>query len=723
MGASKNTNNGHGGSGNVQSGVGTTSQCRDDDPSPPLPPDGGWGWVVVFASFMSNVIVDGVCFSFGMLYFHFLKHYDEPGSKIMWAGSLLTGGYFLMGPIASALMNRFGCRRVTMAGSIIASVGFFGAAFAPDGNLLILFYGGVAGLGFGLIYLPSVVIVGYYFEKRRAFATGIALCGSGVGTLVFAPLTDKLLNYYGLLGALLMISAIVLNCLVCGSLFRPLSTYQPDRQSYRKERDIPKNRIHRGSIFTKIMEDKERQRTISQGSLDGCIITRDNQLIKASSNTMNKLLHQENLANLYMRKYIHRNGGLTGSGTKMHTQKNGQSGLAFCTRRGTEPSLSNGAALQASAGLNGQSVSGIYEPGATGSLPTTRSSCCDIHSTPSSADDSGCMSESASMVPVVQVDRTSWASEGGESISPTTDSTDISSAVSGDIENLRRDLARPMYRRDILYSGSMHHVTQFETSPTVRTYVRSTTSVPEDGSASCWDYCPYSEPVTNVFREMLDPCLFKSYTFILLSISSIATMLALFVPYVFIVQMAVRMDVPEQSASFLISMIGLCNVFGRILVGLIADRPWANALCINNIALIIAGVATMMAPLCQSFGHLVLYACVFGLSIAAFAALRSIVVVELLGLDRLTNAYGLLLLFQGVAQIVGSPVAALFSDPEGASVDTAFYLSGALILFSGLICLPLRCVSNAERRKNGESIYDKNGEREYCQVDSYVAAV
>jgi hypothetical protein len=28
------------------------------------------------------------------------------------------------------------------------------------------------GIGFGLIYLPAVVCVGYYFESKRAFATG-----------------------------------------------------------------------------------------------------------------------------------------------------------------------------------------------------------------------------------------------------------------------------------------------------------------------------------------------------------------------------------------------------------------------------------------------------------------------------------------------------------------------------------------------------------------------
>lgn len=42
---------------------------------------------------------------------------------------------------------------------------------------------------------------------------------------------------------------------------------------------------------------------------------------------------------------------------------------------------------------------------------------------------------------------------------------------------------------------------------------------------------------------------------------------------------------------------------------------------------------------------------------AVFASLRSILVVDLLGLEKLTNAFGLLLLFQGVAAAVGAPLA------------------------------------------------------------------
>jgi len=42
---------------------------------------------------------------------------------------------------------------------------------------------------------------------------------------------------------------------------------------------------------------------------------------------------------------------------------------------------------------------------------------------------------------------------------------------------------------------------------------------------------------------------------------------------------------------------------------------------------------------------------------ASFATLRSVITVELLGLEKLTSAFGLLLLFQGLAVTIGSPIA------------------------------------------------------------------
>lgn len=90
------------------------------------------------------------------------------------------------------------------------------------------------GLGFGLIYLPAVVIVGYYFEKRRAIATGIAVCGSGVGTFIFAPVNAIMMDVFDWRNLVMIQAGIVLNACVFGMLMRPLEPTKKMKQFQRK---------------------------------------------------------------------------------------------------------------------------------------------------------------------------------------------------------------------------------------------------------------------------------------------------------------------------------------------------------------------------------------------------------------------------------------------------------------------------------------------------------
>lgn len=71
-------------------------------------------------------------------------------------------------------------------------------------NAMFFFFFSSGGIGAGLIYVPAVITAGFYFEKWRALATGIAVCGSGIGAFLLAPITDMLIQHFGWRGTLLV---------------------------------------------------------------------------------------------------------------------------------------------------------------------------------------------------------------------------------------------------------------------------------------------------------------------------------------------------------------------------------------------------------------------------------------------------------------------------------------------------------------------------------------
>lgn len=70
-----------------------------------------------------------------------------------------------------------------------------------------------------------MVILGKYFKKYRGLATTLANVGASSGIFIFPLVLRKLIDSYGLQGALVIHSGLLLNFLVAGSLLRPLSFY------------------------------------------------------------------------------------------------------------------------------------------------------------------------------------------------------------------------------------------------------------------------------------------------------------------------------------------------------------------------------------------------------------------------------------------------------------------------------------------------------------------
>ncbi|XP_069134215.1 monocarboxylate transporter 12-like [Argopecten irradians] len=425
-------------------------------------PDGGWGWVVTIASFLINLLVEGVDYTFGIFFPVFLETFGESKGKTQLLHSVLIGTLLIIGPFVSALVNRYGSRVVGGSGAVIASLGFFLSAFSPNINVMIVFYSIIGGIGFGLLYLPCIVMLGVYFEKRRVLATGIAVCGAGIGAFVFAPVFSFLLDTYLWRGTMWILSGITLNGIVFSATFRPL-----------------KGRSNR-SITKVISNDK-----------------------------------------------------------------------------------------------------------------------CDT----------------------------------------------------------------------------------VETSK--NTY------------GSCKLFCMSTE-------SMFDFSLLKSPTMILYAASCLLVMFGFYVPSNFLPVLAADVHLTTEEGAFLILLMGVSNTVTRVVIGYIADKPWANCLIINNSALLIGGLTTCFAPFYTNLTSLAAYALLFGAVMAIFFLLRSILIAELLGVHRLNSAFGLVGLSMGISTFVGSPIAGILSDISG-HYNLAFYFGGITLGLGGLICLPLRYIATWENRRTANT--------------------
>ncbi|XP_063444117.1 monocarboxylate transporter 12-like [Mytilus trossulus] len=185
-------------------------------------PDGGWGWIVLVGAVLLNLLIGGAVTTFGVLYVELLDLFHQNASKTAWVGSVANAMGLLFSPVASAMSTRFSCRSMALVGGVITSIGWMTTGFMPRIEYMFITYGLVAGIGKSMANIPSIIMVGRWFDKRRSLANGLATAGAGVGTFIFAPLLEFLLRRYGFQGTMLIMSSVMLNICVCGSLFRPV---------------------------------------------------------------------------------------------------------------------------------------------------------------------------------------------------------------------------------------------------------------------------------------------------------------------------------------------------------------------------------------------------------------------------------------------------------------------------------------------------------------------
>ncbi|GFS18084.1 monocarboxylate transporter [Elysia marginata] len=732
----------------------STSSSRSGLPVPP-PPDGGWGWFVVLGAFTVSLFCDGLSYCFGVLYSELLMHFGESRSKTSMVGSIFFGVAMMLGPFASALTTRFGCRKMTIFGGLLSSFGFFLSYFATSINMLCFTFSIVVGAGFSFCYITSVVIVAFYFDKRRALATGLAVCGTGVGTFTFAPLMDFLINEYGW-RLFLILSAMSLNLVVCGMLFRPLQFTETQRCQMLLEEfnKIPPGRegleTARGGCYTSDSTDTDSE---SSSGADGCWggrsksdsstdeddeddkNTRSLSLLSLPTFVRNTCLVQQSPSpvliealrgsknpHLTMHRYMKNaflqleHARLHARHARRHLSERETASSPVDPDPQTVSNLSPDSAHVSSFSRSSPRVSPtlfrrdhqlkesqdlavtfshprnkpvhISEPTAHNHLASIKNYVLPIEQAVNDKGTEHKKSKFKHSQRDLEFSHHFELPSMGDALldRPNDGSKRLSGFYVGRHNALSIHL--PLYRTDIFYRRAMQRSNAFPKQPcTLGTSCPELTDPGSQLSRSrdrlCSPVYNFLDDACDVFKSMVEFRLFLNPFFSLFVVSNFIYYFWSDVPYMYAADHAMELGQDSTNASFLLSIIGIFNMIGQVVFGYIGDLD-VNLLNIYATISAAAGVFVAVVPYIYSYAGMCTAYAFFGFCISVSFPLTTVLLVNYLGVARLTNAYGLLMLMQGIANLFGPPFAGWVSD-KMQSYDPAFLLSGFFYVVSGLV--------------------------------------
>lgn len=166
------------------------------------------GWLVVAGAFAVTLVGFGCAYTFSAFLKPLQLEFGASRGSVSLVFSLAGFLYFGLGILSGPLADRFGSRVLAVTGMLLTGLGLVAAGFAHNLVQVYLAYGLGVGVGVGCAYVPAIGAVQRWFIRRRGFASGLAVSGIGVGTLVIPPLATLLIELLGWRGAYVTIGLI-----------------------------------------------------------------------------------------------------------------------------------------------------------------------------------------------------------------------------------------------------------------------------------------------------------------------------------------------------------------------------------------------------------------------------------------------------------------------------------------------------------------------------------
>ncbi|MER6804108.1 MULTISPECIES: MFS transporter [Streptomyces] len=152
-----------------------------------------WPWMIAAIGFVALVAAAGFRATPGALVEPLQREFGWSTGIIGFAMSVNLALYGVTAPFASALMERFGVRKVAAGAMTLIALGSGLTVFMTASWQLVMLWGVLVGLGAGSISLGFVATIGTrWFVKRQGLVTGLLTAGGATGSLVFLPLVAKL---------------------------------------------------------------------------------------------------------------------------------------------------------------------------------------------------------------------------------------------------------------------------------------------------------------------------------------------------------------------------------------------------------------------------------------------------------------------------------------------------------------------------------------------------
>ncbi|XP_077469288.1 monocarboxylate transporter 9-like [Stigmatopora argus] len=133
----------------------------------------------------------------------------------------------------------------------------------------------------------------------------------------------------------------------------------------------------------------------------------------------------------------------------------------------------------------------------------------------------------------------------------------------------------------------------------------------------------------------------------------------------------------------LVSIGAIAGCVGKLVLGILVDLRWIQSIYLYAFTMFAGGLVLLLIPITKSYVGLQILCAILGFFSGNWS-ITSYVTTKIVGLERLTQAHGIVMFFGGFGIMLGPPVVGWFFDWTQ-SYNLAFYFSGTCVLLGALV--------------------------------------
>lgn len=168
-----------------------------------------YAWMVLAVTFVTILVGAGIRYAPGVLIVPLEDEFGWDRASISLAVSIGIFVFGLSGPVAGALLDRFGPRPVMTLGLCVTLIGLFPLVFVRELWQFYFFWGLLTGLGTGALS-GSVgnIVAAKWFKVHRGLVMGLFASATSMGQLIFIPSLLSLTLASGWRNAIVLLTVV-----------------------------------------------------------------------------------------------------------------------------------------------------------------------------------------------------------------------------------------------------------------------------------------------------------------------------------------------------------------------------------------------------------------------------------------------------------------------------------------------------------------------------------